>query len=144
MGDKQNKIKIMATRADFYVMKDGELELIGCTSNEYSGDFEEATNLKDYLKSVRELLRLNKSSEGKWYWPWSNSHITDEVFVFQVKPNFFSKNAGVLLSKVHVNGCPETHLYFAKYDDRYNEDFNEETGEYNPVKAICLKLPIYK
>lgn len=135
----------MATRADFYTMdKDGKLILIGCTSNNYSGDFEEATNINDYLKSVRELMAENNSIEGKWYWPWTNSHITDEVFIFKSTPKWYNKNRGVLLSKVYVHNCPDTHLYFAKFDVRYSEKYQLEGGYYKPEHATLIELPVFE
>jgi len=135
----------MATRVDFYVMSpDGELQFIGNTVNEYYGDFEKATNVKDYLKSVRELLAINSSIEGKWYWPWKTSNISDEVFVFKQTPTFFNKNKGKLLSKVYVNGedRDENYLWFADYDKRYDEKYmdNDERGWYKKEFATKIKL----
>jgi len=133
----------MATRADFYTMSEkGEFTFIGSTSNSYYGDFEKATNIQDYLKSVRELLRENNSIEGKWYWPWKNSHISDEVFVFKNTPKLLNKNKGILLTKVHVRGCEETHLNFIKYTDRSNENLHDENGYFDQKYTEKYLLPI--
>lgn len=135
----------MATRADFYVLDvENQFKFVGSTVNEYYGDFEKATNLNDYLKSVKEILKENQSIEGKWYWPWKNSNISDEVFVFKLTPSFFNKNKGVLLTKVHVKDCPDTHLDFIKYTDRGNEVYHDEAGYYDKKYTERYLLPIMK
>jgi len=92
----------MATRADFYIQDHKEnLEFLGSTVNDYEGDFEKAKTVEQYRASVIELLEENESELGKWYWPWKNSVISDEVFIFRNTPKLFSKGKGVLLTKVY-------------------------------------------
>lgn len=135
----------MATRVDFYVLTpDKKLNFVGSTVNEYYGDFEKATTLKDYLKSVRELMIENKSIEGNWYWPWKNSHISDEVFVFKQTPKFLNRGNGVLLTKVDVRGCEATHLNFIEYSKRGNENLHDEDGYYDEKFTEKYLLPIMK
>ncbi|MFD2874057.1 hypothetical protein ACFS5N_16360 [Mucilaginibacter ximonensis] len=135
----------MATRADFYIQHtDGKLELLGCTSNAYDGDFEKAKTVGQFRKAVGELLIENNSLPGKWYWPWKTSHITDEVFVFKHTPSFFNKDKGKLLSKVYVRDVSDDFLYFSDYEERYNRElFNEETGLFDISRAQLIQLPIF-
>lgn len=138
----------MATRADFYVMlSDKSLEFIGSTSNSYYGDFEKATSLKDYLKSVKELLAENGSIPGKWYWPWKHSKISDEVFIFKLTPTWLFKNKGVLMTKVHVHddgGCDNPILNIVKYADRYDERYYDTDGYYQRDRTELVNLPIFE
>lgn len=136
----------MATRVDFYVLDvDEKLEFIGSTVNEYYGDFEKAVSLQTYLKSVRELLKENNSIEGKWYWPWKTSNISDEVFVFKVTYQLFNWTVGKTLSKVYVDGedRDENYLWFADYNKRYEERYmvSQERGLYNKKFAQKIRLP---
>lgn len=136
----------MATRADFYIMQpDSTLEFVGSTSNSYYGDFETATSLKDYLKSVNELLVKNGSIPGKWYWPWKHSRITDEVFIFKITPSWLNKTKGILMTKCDVKGesnleMPE--LYIVPYSVRYDERYYSEQGYYQKDKTVKISLPI--
>ncbi len=94
------------TRADFYVKEEDKYTLIGCTSNNYNGDFEEAKTAKQFIESVRKMLieendKRNYISDQKLAWPWTCSTTTDEVFIFEiVKPKFWQffkpKESGVV------------------------------------------------
>lgn len=138
----------MATRADFYIWHpSGEIELLGCTSNAYDGDFETAKTDLEFRERVNNLLAENNSIRGKWYWPWKHSKITDEVFVFKVTPRLFKKRAGKLMSKVYTqwHDSNSRELYLADFDLRYDERYcNQETGEYNINYTEKIILPVYE
>jgi len=139
----------MGTYADFYILHtNGHMELLGCTKNEYDGDFTDAKTKKQFRDGVATLLTLNRSEPGQWYWPWKNSKITDEVFVFKATPKWYNRDKGVLLSKVYCKEeeRDEDHLYFAEYDKRYDEKYmvDGERGYYNPAFAEKIKLPLMK
>lgn len=132
----------MATRADFYIRKNGVLEFLGSTSNDYYGDFEKSTNEKHYRNAIREQLIGNKSIEGEWYWPWKNSFITDEVFIFDVRPALFNKGKGVLLAKVHTDQeRKEPVLAFLDYDKRYTDRYHNEGGYHYANDCIFIEMP---
>lgn len=130
---KTTKIKIMATRADFYIMDaKGKLELVGCTSNDYDGEFEEAKTAHKFRKEVRIMLNRNNSIEGRWYWPWKNSHISYEVFIFRMdKKEVWCKT---------YDDTSETQLAIIPMKDRY---MNEEGG-YNHENIEIIELPLMK
>lgn len=133
----------MSTRADFYIRKKGQLEFLGSTSNDYYGDFEKSKDEKHYRKSVSELLVENRSFPKKWYWPWKTSFISDEVFVFDVRPSFFNKHKGVLLSKVHTEKeSNEPVLAFLEYDHKYTEKYYKQEGYHYSKDCIFIEMPI--
>lgn len=136
----------MSTRADFYIQETtGELKFLGSTSNSYYGDFETATKRQQYLTSIWDLLRENGSQPNKWYWPWKNSQITDEVFIFRMTPRWFNRSKGVLLTKVYTRGEKSfDELYFIKYSDRGNPLHTDEDGYTKTESAQLIKLPILK
>lgn len=136
----------MATRADFYILHpNGQMELLGCTSNEYSGDFEDAKNETQYRKGVSELLQANRSLPGKWYWPWLNSHITDEVFVFEITPTLFNKHKGRVLTKVYTKpDVPETKLAFIENSKRGDDRYTDQQGYTRLDYCKIIELPTFE
>ena len=90
----------MATSADFYTLIKGELNFIGSTLNAYDGDYLESKKLNHFIEKVKEELKENNSIEGKWYWPWENSKLTDEVFIFELTPSLLNKQKGKVLMKI--------------------------------------------
>lgn len=135
----------MATRADFYIMNtDGSLELLGCTLNDYDGPFEDATNEDQFRKEVSIMLQRNESVAGKWYWPWKNSHISDQVFIFKKTPKLLNKKKGVVMTKVHINpDTTEDQLAIVRFEDRYNEKYYNEDGYYDTSKVEIINLPSF-
>lgn len=136
----------MATRADFYIQdKDGKLEFLGSTVNDYDGDFEESKTVTDFRKSVLDKLKENNSIAGKWYWPWDNSAITDEVFIFKHTPSFFNKDKGVLLTKTYFKD-KDYHsnvLGICLYKNRYSEKMDDDG--YLPDNMLSfIELPNLK
>lgn len=106
----------MATRADYYTLIKGELKFLGSTSNAYDGDYLEAKTLNQFVDRVNEELKGNNSIQEKWYWPWTNSKLTDEVFIFKNTPKLFNKSAGKVLMKIHSDGKYDTGLaHFVEY-----------------------------
>jgi len=133
----------MATRADFYIRKNGELEFLGSTSNDYYGDFEKSRTEKHFRQSVNDLLAGNQSLQGKWYWPWKTSFITDEVFIFDVRPQIFNKQAGILLAKVHTEKeRKEPILAFLQYDKRYSDKYSNGEGDHYSKHCEFIEMPV--
>lgn len=132
----------MATRADFYIRKNNKLEFLGCTSNDYYGEFEKSKDENHFRKSVSELLRQNNSIDGKWYWPWKNSFISDEVFIFDVRPAWLNKHKGVLLAKVHTEkDRKEPILAFLDYRKRYQDAYMDEESSHYSKNCIFIEMP---
>ena len=132
----------MATRADFYIRKNNELEFLGSTSNDYYGDFEKSKNEIHYRDSVNMLLANNNSERFKWYWTWKNSYISDEVFIFDVRPNILNKSKGLLLAKVHTDKeRKEPFLYFIEYKKRYTDKYIDEDSAHYSEHCILIMMP---
>lgn len=79
----------MGTRADFYIVKTKTgtpkwLGSIAWDGNEI-GNVEEAKTKLQYLGRIKKFLNGRDDStypENGWPWPWRNSKITDECYVF--------------------------------------------------------------
>lgn len=136
----------MATRADFYIQdKKGELEFLGSTVNDYDGDFEDSKTVSEFRQNVLDKLKLNNSVSGKWYWPWDNSVVTDEVFIFKHTPSFFNKDKGVLYTKTYFKGrdCNSNILGVCLYKNRYHE--SQDDSGYLPDSMIkFIEVPNLK
>jgi hypothetical protein len=78
----------MGTRADFYLLKEKtELQWVGSIAwDGYEIDgVEMATSEQGYLNIIQQVMSRRKdftSPEKGWPWPWNNSKLTDEVYVF--------------------------------------------------------------
>lgn len=136
----------MATRADFYIKENDKYTLIGCTVNNYNGPFEVAKTASVFLKFVKSMLLEEGDTRDyigtqKLGWPWSNSKLTDECFIFEIKkPKFWQilkpKDSGVLYKKFSSNKYSygnyedvSTPMYAFPINSTKWEDFDDD-GEY--------------
>ena len=136
----------MGTRADFYIKEGEEMKWLGSTcwdgyavANQKNLDCFSPNNMQNRTDSYLEYLihnvsdgeeytelvkeYLNKRRDGRhpkdgWPWPWKNSKLTDEVYVFDV-------SLGHLLRMVddyrdydnHLTACAWCHVGDAPFDE---------------------------
>jgi hypothetical protein len=82
----------MGTRADFYVRKDEQMEWVGSIT----WDGYEIGNVGGAKDEASFRRRLNKFfsyrddvtlPDNGWPWPWNNSKLTDEIWVWNCEDN---------------------------------------------------------
>lgn len=141
------------TRADFYIKEGDKYTYLGGNSNNYDGEFEKATNAFDFENAVEELLNEENDSIDNYAdqllpWPWKNSKLTCEVFIFEVtKPKFWQfwkrKDSGILYRKACVSynydDITEPLLCFPVNGE--HENFVNEDEEYIKEKLIPFYMP---
>lgn len=82
----------MGTRADFYIKKADEKELVWLASIAWDGypdgidkDILNAKNQTDYIANLQKFLSTRDDvtlPEQGWPWPWDNSNTTDYGYCF--------------------------------------------------------------
>lgn len=83
----------MGTRADFYIKKADQTELVWLASIAWDGypsgidspEVLKATTEEEYIKLLTEFLRPREDvtlPENGWPWPWDNSKTTDWAYCF--------------------------------------------------------------
>lgn len=81
----------MGTRADFYVREDGQMNWLGSIAwDGYPKGIDQevlnSQNEKDYLFNLKAFFDKRKDvtlPEQGWPWPWNNSKLTDECYVYE-------------------------------------------------------------
>lgn len=147
----------MATRADFYVKEGDKYTLIGCTMNNYSGPFEKSKTSIDFIECIKQMLDEGDTRDyiktQTLPYPWTNSKLTDECFIFEIeKPKFWqffkSKNFGKVYrvyKKTGNHNDVSTPVLALPIKNFKWEDFEEDTGEYiGKLKIKELYLPELK
>lgn len=82
----------MGTRADFYVRKSNELNWMGSIAwDGYSiGNIGKSKTERQFLNRLKSFLSERDDAtypENGWPWPWKNSKLTDEIWVFDCETN---------------------------------------------------------
>jgi len=132
----------MGTRADFYVRKDNQMEWVGSIAFDgYDiGGVGMATTEQGFRNTLSEFLKgrddLTNPKDG-WPWPWNNSKLTDEVWVWDCE-------SSAIYRGYDHDGTYEDHTtvqYFSKGVKQfgYTEDGEEiENQDRSRLKAWLL------
>lgn len=149
----------MGTRADFYVKRDKELIWLGSTAwdgygvanandeGRYSPNEKEtrstdyleylihhSTDESEYISLVAEYIEKRKDgthpSQG-WPWPWDNSKLTDECYVFDTNQ--------LLRMRDHDGNYDDhsTPCVFAYVGDELYDE-NDESLPVIPKASLCV------
>ena len=114
----------MGTRADFYIKKNKKIEWLGSIAwDGYEIDeVEDAKSEEEYVKLLTEFLSERNDAtykEDGWPWPWNNSKLTDECYVFE---------HGTIWQMISHDGNYRDHsteCLFAPYNEAETNDDGE-------------------
>lgn len=129
----------MGTRADFYIKQEkNKKKMEWCGSIALDGyeidGVEEAKTETEFRNKLKIFLDDRDDStypKDGWPWPWNNSKLTDETWVFITN----KKGEGKVWRCYEKEGNHEdikTPLIFAPFDEQ--PEYNEEKDEYSTVK----------
>lgn len=132
----------MGTRADFYLRKEQQLTWLGSIAwDGYSIDnVGKAKTEKQYLSRLKTLLEGREDGtfpKNGWPWPWKNSKLTDEIWVFNCDDNSIYrgfKDTGEY--KDHT-----TPYLFTKGEKQIGYDDNGEEVDVDESLILSLLLP---
>lgn len=134
----------MGTRADFYLMENDNLSWQGSIAwdGQEIGNVAKAKTIKQYKQLLKEFFDNRDDvtyPEMGWPWPWENSKLTDECYIFI--PNRLSR--GKIWRAYEYEGEYEDHttpLVFAPIDQqpKYDEDNNCYD---KPKKQLKINVP---
>lgn len=139
----------MGTRADFYIMEDDKLEWLGSIAwGGYDiGNVAKATTKTEYRTLLGEFLGSRDDStypDDGWPWPWENSKLTDEIYIFIAGEQPFGV-FGRVWRKFYEQDIVYNYkdhtlpLKFTPIDEKHI--YNKETYEYEQPKRyleICV------
>lgn len=136
----------MGTRADFYIKQENIDKIEYCGSIAWDGyeidGVEEAKSIVDFRRKLKEFAEqrddFTHPTEG-WPWPWLNSKLTDEIWVFIANKRGKGK-VWRAFEKVGDYEDITTPLIFAPWDKQ--PEFNEDKDEYEkPKKSMEIYMP---
>ena len=142
----------MGTRADFYLKNDDNLEWLGSIA--FDGydidDVSKASTKTEFKKLLKDFLDNRDDStypENGWPWPWNNSKLTDEIYVFvnDIRDGFNRiVGYGEVWRAFNRGGCDyRDHtepLNFAPVNEM--PKFNDEKDEYEtPTRSMEMCVP---
>lgn len=149
----------MGTRADFYAEKNNQLVWLGsfafdgyCIGEADENDvspndkknrtrtylesaIKNATDCDKYASLVREYLnKLDHSSfpENGWPWPWNNSKLTDEVYVF---------SDGCVWRQYGMEGSYEDQSTPAYFYRAHEIEWDDEGGVIDTIERRKFLMP---
>lgn len=132
----------MGTRADFYVRKDNQMEWLGSIAwDGYEIDnVRKAKSEKGFRRLLSEFLAGRRDAtypKDGWPWPWNNSKLTDEIWVWDCESKSIYRGAD-------HDGEYEDHTtvqYFSRGTRQFGYDENGEeieTPDRTQLKAWLL------
>lgn len=118
----------MGTRADFYIRKEKELTWLGSIAwDGYEiGNIGKAVSEKSYMSRLSKFLSERDDAtypKNGWPWPWKNSKLTDEIWVWDCDTNSIWrgwKDTG------EYSDCTTPYLFYKGYQQQGMGDNYEE------------------
>lgn len=152
----------MGTRSDIYLRKKGKLEWLGSTAWDGYGianattldaysvndqksrttDYLEylihaSTNEADFVKVVTEYIEKREDGtqpKDGWPWPWKNSKLTDECYVFDIE-------SGRTLRMMDHDGNYDDHTTDCKWGACGSYEWDDDKDEYTGYTPLFFKVP---